>query len=221
MSWRSITTGKRILLSEEPRMNADDFQLTQEDLGETGQDNQDFQTTEIPGDDPANGQSNPSQPPGMGDSMGGDPGMQDPIGSGDPMGGGMGGSDPMMGEDPMPAEENETDRLKKLTLLEKYKELIELISQTDFSIECLQKMEEYRNSEELDYAKDMLDKLDRKIKDVIAYRFLNEDYKELLRIFYYMKYSLISITNLLANITKNDKDVQKQNKKRVKVNRNK
>ena len=53
MSWRSITTGKRILLSEEPRMNADDFQLTQEDLGETGQDNQDFQTTEIPGDDPA------------------------------------------------------------------------------------------------------------------------------------------------------------------------
>ena len=40
-------------------------------------------------------------------------------------------------------------------------------------------MEEYRNSEELDYAKDMLDKLDRKIKDVIAYRFLNEDYKEL------------------------------------------
>ena len=204
MIWRTITTGKR-LLSEAPIPN-DDYQLTQDDLGE---DNTDFQTTEIPGDDPMNSQS-PSG--GASDPMaGGDAGMGDPMQQSDPMGGAS-SMDPLAGEDPMPPSENEIDRLKKLTLLEKYKQILELISQLNFAIDCTDKLVEYQNDTQLEYAKDMLDKLEQKIKDVITYRFLNEDYKELLRIFYYVKYSLIHLTKLVNDITNNKQKKSGKNK---------
>ena len=197
MAWRTIVSGKR-LLSEAP-IEGEDFQLTDEDLG---QDSNDFQTTEIPGDNPANGQTANTDPNNsMGDTNGGmDNGMGggDSLGQPSDMGGGY--TDPMMGEDPMPPSENETDRLKKLTLLEKYKDILELIDQARFSISCINKIDDFdQNNEDINYVKRMLDRLEEKIKDVIAYRFLNEDYKELLRLFYYFKYTLIHVTKCLED----------------------
>lgn len=200
MRWNTIVN-RRQLLSEAPPTAADEYQLTQEDLGE---DNQDFETTEVPGADPASGQ--PADPSGQMD-----PGMDQQAAMGD--GGAMGGDpmmngDPMMGGDPMPPGENEIDRLKKLTLLEKYKQILEMIQQLKYSVECIEKIDEYRNDEQLEYAVDMTEKLENKINDVITYRFLTEDYKELLRIFYYVKYSLIHITKLISDITVKRKSIK-------------
>ena len=210
--WKSIITKKR-LLNEAPN-NENDFQLSQEDLGQNdgAEDSNDFQLNEVPGDDPANGQT--AEDP---NAMGEDPNA---MGGGDPM---MGGQDPsMMGDDPMPPEETETDRLKKLTLLEKYKQLLELIEQANFTLSCLDKIDSFdEKNENIIYIKKILEKTENKIKDVIAYRFLNEDYKELLRLFYYFKYTIIHITKLLDDTTSIEKYNNIKKSSRRKITRNK
>lgn len=194
--WKTITSRGR-LLSEAP-VEGEDYQLTQEDLGS---EKEDYKATEIPGADPAAG-----QPAQQGAGMGEDPAggeMGDSMGMEDPNGAPQDAPplpDPMA-EPSLPGE-TESDKIKKLVLLEQYKKLIELCEQGYFTLSYLTRLNEFKDDETLVFLKKSIDNLNKKIVDVVSYHFLNTEYVELLRKFYYLKYNLMAITSQLDKFSK-------------------
>lgn len=182
----------RIFLNEAPT-DMEDFSLNQNDLGEQNQgpSNDDSSLNPI---------GNNTNNDNMGMDQQQDMGMQD----GEMQGGGnMGMDDPMTNQfaDPEIPEESELDRLKKLTLFKQYKELIELVSETKFTLEFIKKLPDFKEHEDIMYIEDRLDELDEKISITIETRYLQEKYTELLRMFYYFKYTIVVLTNMLAKLT--------------------
>ena len=201
--WKSITGNKKRILSEAP-IQGDDFQLTAEDLGEEGEG---YQSTDVPENEQQPGQMDPQQQ-NMGDDM---PMEEDPMAAeGDPM-----GSDPMEQPadggfvEPEIPEESEEDRLKKLILLKQYKALYERLSDVKFTLSYIKRMQEYKDDENIEYVEDQLKDIDEKINDTLAHHFLSSPYRDLLRLFYYLKYQTVALTDMLAKVTGASLDVSK------------
>ena len=202
--WKSIITHKRIL-SEAP-FEGEDFQLTNDELGLDGDD---FATTEVPGASPASGQ--PAGQVQQNPETEGDPeAMGDSAAEGEPDAMGM-GEQPLPGVDmePQLPKETETDKIKKLVLLDQYKKLLELCEKGQFSLSYITKLNDFKDDELLSYLKESLKNLNDKIVDVISYHFLTAEYVELLRKFYYLKYNLKAIMVTLAKISEKYNKQQK------------
>ena len=201
--WKSITGNNKRILSEAP-IQGEDFQLTNDDLGE-GEEQQGFQSNDIPDQTNPIGQGQESDPtmgePGMegeeNPAMGEDPNMN-PEGD---MGGGF--------TEPEIPEETEEDRLKKLILLKQYKALYERLSDVKFTLTYIKRMQEYKDDENIEYIEDQLEDIDEKINDTLAHHFLSSPYRDLLRLFYYLKYQTVSLTDMLAKVTGASLDVSK------------
>ena len=225
--WKSITKNKKLILSEAP-MHGEDFQLTGEDLGEDEQEG--FQSTDVQDPNNQNGQQNqnmqqqnqipneqdPNAPEN--DMMMGD---EEQGMGGDQMGDGMDGGF----NEPQVPEETEEDRLKKIILLKQYKALYERLSDVKFTLTYIKRMKEYADDENIEYIERQLEDIDEKINDTLAHHFLSSQYRDLLRLFYYLKYQVVALTDMLAKVTgasldaskdHADKDNTKKGKRKIK-----
>ena len=61
----------------------------------------------------------------------------------------------------------------------------------------------------IEYIEDQLEDIDEKINDTLAHHFLSSPYRDLLRLFYYLKYQTVSLTDMLAKVTGASLDVSK------------
>lgn len=197
--WKSVTRRKKSILSEAP-FHGEDFQLTAEDLGEENQDEGQMNTG-LQGDvadDQLDDQMGANPNDGT-DPLLDDQGMDQ--GSMDQMNGGF--------TEPEIPEESEEDRLKKLILLKQYKALYERLSDVKFTLSYIKRMQEYKGDENIEYVEDQLEDIDEKINDTLAHHFLSSPYRDLLRLFYYLKYQTVALTDMLAKVTGASLDVSK------------
>lgn len=112
--------------------------------------------------------------------------------------------DSEMGEEESTEEtDSETERLKKIVLLQQYKELINLNNNLLVSIQHI--TDSYNKTEqniELEYALDSLEKMKNKISFTVEQKFLTSNYIELLKLFYYFKYGLNNLSIFIENLLK-------------------
>lgn len=105
-------------------------------------------------------------------------------------------------EQPEEDMDSETERLKKIVLLQQYKELVNLANELLFSVERLLELYEYKENEELDYVVESLERTKAKISFTVEQKFLSSKYIDLLKLFYYFKYGLNSLSIFIENIVK-------------------
>ena len=86
-------------------------------------------------------------------------------------------------------------------------------------------MKEYADDENIEYIERQLEDIDEKINDTLAHHFLSSQYRDLLRLFYYLKYQVVALTDMLAKVTgasldaskdHADKDNNKKGKRKIK-----
>ncbi len=163
------------------------FQPDPEILGDVPESGTDATQGEIPGDTQGSDASlaDGEQPPA-------DPSMEGEMGEGEA------GPEEMM--EPDVPQETPADRIKKLTLLKQYKELIELLHQTEKTITIIERSNLDVEKEHFSYIGKQLEDTERKITHTITYRFLSEDYRSLLRLYYYYRLTLTYILDYLDDL---------------------
>ena len=143
---------------------------------------------------------------GGGDGLSGD-GLEDPLGmdTSDPLYSDLDSDDGAI-EDP---EEKESERLKKIVLLKQYKELITVITDFKMTVEHLRDVPSFDNDENINYIIDQLQSMKDKIMFTVEQKFLDADYKDLLKIYYYFKFGLNSTSKFMEKLI-NSKQNNKQ-----------
>lgn len=198
MAW-NFTSNKRRILSEAPMgapttdnqnadMDVNQFQPDPEILGDAPESGTAQPQGEIPGDTQgstdaqATGEEMPTDDPTMDPAMDGE----------------MAGQEEMV--EPELPQETPADRIKKLTLLKQYKELIELLHQTEKTITIIERSNLDVEKEHFSYIGKQIEDTERKISHTITYKFLSEDYRSLLRLYYYYRLTITYILDYLDDL---------------------
>jgi hypothetical protein len=100
------------------------------------------------------------------------------------------------------AEADEGERLRKLVLLNQYKEMSTVINGLSVSLVNLERRAEFNNDEDLEYLQAKLDDLKSKISFTVQTKFLKSDYQELLKLFYFFKFNLNDLAEFAEKLIK-------------------
>lgn len=193
------------ILSEAPGDDENDPEATADDPGEAADyqlDDGDTNTPEDEGDNPPEGEDgDPNAEEGTdGDEttdytdLDGADGEQ--TGEEDDQGG-EDGDDLSMDDD---SGDGDGESLKKMILLSQFKELNSLLGSLSLSADNLDREDEFEGDDNFDYLQDKIIELKRKMNFVLSEKFLKSNYAELLKLFYYFKYSLNDLAKMAEKL---------------------
>jgi hypothetical protein len=98
--------------------------------------------------------------------------------------------------------EGEEDKLKKLVLLNQYKELTNLVNNLSLSINNLETKVDFSNDDDLEYLQSKLEDLKSKMAFTVQTKFLTGEYQQLLKLFYYYKFHLNDLAKFAEKLIK-------------------
>jgi hypothetical protein len=220
---------RKTILSEAPRTAADDYQLDDEDTTAPDDEGDNTPPEDEGGDSTATDYQldDGDTDDGSGDDAGEDDSTSDDEGTddtGDEAPDDEGADDYQLDDsdtegddtadddtsdeteddttDDTTGEEGDEDNLKKLILLNQFKEMNSLIYNLSLSITNLEKQPEFNNDDDLEYLQDKLESLKSKVSFTVQKKFLSTSYKDLLKLFYYFKFHLNDLANFTEKLIK-------------------
>lgn len=180
--------------TKDPDDDADDYQL----------DDADAEPPQDEGDSPSGDDGGDADEGSKPDQDGGDdtPDYTD-------LDGADGESDPDSGQtddetdptvDDSEDEAGDADSLKKMILLSQFRELAKVLDSLALSADNLDREDEFDGDDNFDYLQDKIAELKQKLNFVLAEKFLKSGYAELLKLFYYFKYSLNDLAEMAEKL---------------------
>ena len=105
-----------------------------------------------------------------------------------------------------PDDVENKENLKKIKLLNEYKELYDIVHNISNSFNALEGKVDHRKTDILDHAERIVSTLLEDILFTISNNFINKDYKTLLTTFYHFKYQLNSIMKVIEFLIQDEED---------------